>query len=66
MKFKFIGKPNLIIDTLKTGHLYRILQFEHTSKYLCIYVVDEKNKILCIPYSNMERFNENWSYMNND
>ena len=64
MKFKFIGKPTLVVDTLTTNKIYRILQFEHTSKYICAYIVDNKNEIICVPYMNMEIFNQNWSFVN--
>ena len=64
MKFKFIGKPTLVVDTLTTNKIYRILQFEHTSKYICAYIVDNKNEIICVPYMNMETFNQNWSFVN--
>lgn len=64
MKFKFIGKPTLIVDTLTTNKIYRILQFEHTARHILAYIVDNKNEIICVPYSSMETFNQNWSFVN--
>lgn len=63
MKFKFLGKPTLMVDTLTENNIYKILQFEHTSKYLLAYIVDNKNEVICVPYSSMEAFNENWSFV---
>ena len=62
-KFKFIGKRTTIIDTLTTNNIYNILQFEHYNNYIYIYVIDDNKDILCIPYTNLIKFNENWRVM---
>lgn len=64
MKFKFIGKKTLIVDTLTPLKVYKILQFEHYNKYVCAYIVDDRNEIICVPYSSLGAFNENWRSMN--
>ena len=62
-KFKFIGKKTLIIDTLTINNIYNILQFEHYKNCICVYIVDDNKDIICIPYSNLIKFNENWRVM---
>lgn len=66
MKFKFIGKSNLLVDTLTTNQVYNIIQFEKSGRYLIAYIIDDNNELLYIPYISVTKFNEEWSYMNND
>ena len=63
MKFKFIGKPNILNDTLTTNNIYEILQFEKRGKYLIVYVIDNVNNLIYIPYANILKFNQEWKYM---
>ena len=66
MKFKFIGKPTLLMDTLSTGKIYEILQFEKYSKYLIVYLIDDNNNLLTISYITIIKFNEDWSYIGDE
>ena len=66
MKFKFIGKPNILYDTLTTNKIYNILQFEKVGKYILVYFIDDTNNLLYIPYANISKFNQDWRYMEND
>lgn len=63
MKFKFIGKKDLRIDTLTTDRVYPILNIETVNQYVVIYVVDDKKSILRIPYASIHTFNNNWRYV---
>lgn len=65
MKFKFIGQKTILGD-FDTNKIYNILQFEVVGNHFCIYAIDNKNELTVIPYLSMDRFNENWSFMNND
>lgn len=65
-KFKFIGEKTLIIDTLTKDKSYNILQFEHYKDYICIYLIDDNENVICIPYSNLIKFNENWKIIENN
>lgn len=65
MKFKFIGQKTILANLIP-NNIYNILQFEVVGNHFCIYIIDEENELTIIPYKSMERFNENWSYMNND
>lgn len=63
MKFKFIGKPDKIFPTLKTGKIYDLVI---ASIYWNIFDVLKGRKrpqiifpIVC-PYSSWEAFYENW------
>lgn len=66
MKFKFIGKKTLIVDTLTPHKVYNIIQFEHFKTYVCVYIIDDRKEVICVPYTNMGTFNENWKVMNCD
>lgn len=59
-KFKFIGRKTIIINTLTPNTAYNILQFEHYRDCIYVYIVDDNNDVICIPYSNLIKFNENW------
>lgn len=65
MKFKFIGQKTILGD-FNTNKIYNILQFEVVKNHFCVYIIDNKNELTVIPYLSMDKFNENWSYMNND
>lgn len=66
MKFKFIGKPDLVIDNLTTDVVYTILQFQQHGHHLLVYLIDNNNDLKVIPYISMNKFNDNWSFMSND
>lgn len=63
MKFKFIGKLSLLLDTVTTNEVYDILQFEKKGKYLIVYLIDDLNNLLYIPYTNINDFNQQWKYI---
>lgn len=62
MKFKFIGKETLL-NALTENEIYQILQFEHYKGYMCVYVIDDRKELTCIPYTSTGKFNENWKIM---
>ena len=63
MKFRFLGKQSLLLDTVTTNEVYDILQFEHKGKYLIVYLIDDLNNLLYIPYSDINKFNKDWEYL---
>ena len=63
MKFKFIGKPDLLLDTLTSNETYEILQFEKRDRYLIVYVIDDIKNLIYIPYKTTFDFNKDWKYM---
>lgn len=63
MKFKFIGKKDLRINTLTNNQNYSILNIETINKYIVIYVIDNNKSLLRIPYSSIHTFNDNWRYV---
>ena len=65
MKFKFIGKKSLL-NNFVTNKIYNIIQFEIKKRHLCIYIIDENNQLKIISYICVDKFNENWSYIDND
>lgn len=64
MKFRFKGKKTLLIDSLTTDKIYNILQFGQHHGFLLVYVIDDKNELLCIPYAKLNLFNDNWEIVN--
>lgn len=66
MKFKFLGKKTLIVDSFTPHKIYQLIQFEHYNGYLCAYFIDDNKEVICVPYKSMNTFNENWKVINND
>ena len=61
MKLKFIGTSD---NQFKHGKLYTILNIQLTEinkdNFIVLLVIDDNNKINCMPYASMERVNQNW------
>ena len=62
MKFKFLGKPNILASTLTTGKSYEILQFEQCRGHLAVYIIDDNGEVLRVIYRSTSTFNELWKY----
>ena len=61
MKFKFIGKNSE--DGFCQDKIYQILQFGIKNNYFIIYVINNKQEMNVVPYSSVNKFNENWIYI---
>ena len=66
MVFRFKGSKNLLFYNLTPEYNYQILQFQKTNKYLVVYVIDDANKLVCLPYISTDKFNLEWEYLGND
>ena len=66
MVFKFKGSKNLSFYNLTENYNYQILQFQKTNKYLVVYVIDNENQLICLPYISVDKFNYEWEYIGND
>ena len=66
MKFRFKGTGTLLVDTLTTNQIYNIIQFQKTEKYLIVYVIDNENKVIYIPYISIGEFNIEWEYIDEE
>lgn len=58
MKFKFIGN-NSESNRFCKDKIYQILQFGIKNNYFIIYVINDKQEMNVIPYSSVNKFNEN-------
>lgn len=65
MKFKFIGN-NSESDGFCKNEIYQILQFGIKNNYFIIYVINDKQEMNVIPYSSVNKFNENWIFIENN
>lgn len=62
MRFKFIGN-NSESDGFRKNEIYQILQFGIKNNYFIIYVINDKQEMNVIPYSSVNKFNENWIFI---
>ncbi len=65
MKFKFIGN-NSESNGFCQNEIYQILQFGIKNNYFIIYVINNRKEMNVIPYSSVNKFNENWIFIENN
>lgn len=62
MIFKFIGKDSQFYG-FYTGKNYKIIQFGIQNNHFIIYALNEEYKVTIIPYTSIDKFNDNWEYI---
>jgi hypothetical protein len=74
MKIKFIGKTD---NNFTNGNTYQLFAFKIAEEEICksifgteykylyhVYISNNDNKIVIIPYVGMDNFNKNWEVVN--
>lgn len=62
MIFKFIGKDSKLYG-FYTGKNYKIMQFGIQNSHFVVYALNEENKVSIIPYTSVDKINDNWEYI---
>lgn len=70
LKIKFIGQSD---DNFENGNNYYLVNIQYTayesialkSSKILAFITNKFNKIVCIPYSKIQYFNDNWEVIQN-